>query len=70
MPMPASSLPKLLTVEETAEALRTTRAAVYAMVARAQLPGVIRLGRRVLVRADLLIEWLDQNRASSPEDRR
>lgn len=46
--------PELLTVEEVAELLRTTTKAVYTMVERAKLPGVVRLGRRVLIRsADL-----------------
>ena len=65
---PSEGVPTLLTVDETAGLLRTTRAAVYAMIARAQLPGVTRLGRRVLVRADALVHWLDQNRAPSPQE--
>jgi len=65
---PARVMPTLLTAEEVAELLRTTRIAVYAMVARAQIPGVIRLRRRVLFRAEDLLEWLDQNRAPSPKE--
>jgi excisionase family DNA binding protein len=61
-------LPVLLTVDEAAELLRTTRRAIYAMVERRQLPGVIRIRRRVLLRADDLLHWLDQKRASSPEE--
>ncbi|MDP2318241.1 MAG: helix-turn-helix domain-containing protein [Acidobacteriota bacterium] len=61
-------MPALLTVDEVADLLRTTRTAVYAMVARGQLPGVTRLGRRVLIRADELVKWLDQNRAPSPKE--
>ena len=38
--------PVLLTVDETAELLRTTRRAIYAMVERHQLPAVIRIRRR------------------------
>ena len=45
--------------------LRTTRRAVYAMVERAQLPGVTRIGRRVLVRSADLLDWLDQKSALS-----
>jgi excisionase family DNA binding protein len=62
------SLPVFLTVEEAADLLRTSRRAIYAMVARRQLPGVVRVRRRVLVRADDLLHWLDQKRASSPEE--
>ena len=60
--------PVLLTVGEAAELLRTTRRAIYAMIERHQLPGVIRIRRRVLFRADDLLHWLDQKRAPSPEE--
>jgi excisionase family DNA binding protein len=58
--------PSLLTASEVAAVLRTTRKAVYAMAERAQLPGVTRIGRRLLVRRDDLISWLDERRAASP----
>jgi excisionase family DNA binding protein len=58
----------LLTPDEVADVLRTSRSAVYAMVARRQLPGITRVGRRVLFRRDELIGWLDQNRAPSPKE--
>lgn len=58
-----ASLPMLLTVDDAAGLLRTTRRAVYAMVERRQLPGVVRLRRRVLLRSDDLLAWLDQQRA-------
>ncbi len=60
--------PTLLTMEEVAHALRTSPRAVYAMVGRKQLPGVIRIGRRVLVREDALLSWLDQKRTPSLEE--
>jgi excisionase family DNA binding protein len=61
-------IPLFLNVDEAAELLRTTRRAIYAMVERRQLPGVVRLRRRVLFRADDLLDWLDQKRAPSPEE--
>jgi excisionase family DNA binding protein len=63
-----TTLPVLLTVDDAADLLRTTRRAIYAMIERRQLPGVIRVRRRVLFRADDLLDWLDQKRAPSPEE--
>lgn len=60
--------PVLLTVDETADLLRTTRRAIYVMVERRQLPGLTRIGRRVLFRRDDLLHWLDQKRAPSPKE--
>jgi excisionase family DNA binding protein len=60
--------PLLLTVDEAAALLRTTRRAVYAMVERRQIPGVTRIRRRVLFRAADLLDWLDRNRAPSPKE--
>lgn len=60
--------PKLMTAAEVADLLRTTRGAIYAMADRRQLPGVIRVGRRLLVRADALLEWLDRNRVPSTQE--
>ena len=61
-------LPLLATVDETAALLRTTRKAIYAMIERGQLPGVIRIRRRVLIRTSSLLHWLDQKRAPSPKE--
>jgi excisionase family DNA binding protein len=57
-----------LTIDEAAALLRTTRRAIYAMIARRQLAGVVRIRRRALVRSDDLLHWLDQKRAPSPEE--
>jgi len=40
--------------------LRTSPTAVYHQVARGQLPGVVRVGRRVLVRRAVLERALDE----------
>ena len=57
-------LPVLLDTSEVAEVLRTSKRAIYAMIERSQLPGVVRIGRRVLFREDALVDWLRQK--SSP----
>ena len=64
----AIRLPILLTIDEAADLLRTSRRAIYAMIARRQLPGVVRIRRRVLVRSADLLNWLHQKRAPSPEE--
>jgi excisionase family DNA binding protein len=59
--------PNLLTPVEVADVLRTTKKAIYSMVERAQLPGVVRVGRRVLIREDALLDWLRQKSTTSLE---
>ncbi len=60
-------LPTLLTSGEVAELLRTTRKAIYSMAERGNIPGVVRIGRRVLVREDALLDWLRQKTSPSLE---
>ena len=55
----------VMTVEDVAELLRTTTRAIYAMVERRQLPGIVRIGRRVLFRSADLLNWLNQKSAPS-----
>jgi excisionase family DNA binding protein len=63
-----AQLPMLLTIDEAAVLLRTSRRAIYAMISRRQLPGIVRIRRRVLVRSADLLDWLRQKRAPSPEE--
>ena len=64
-------LPDLLTVDDVTALLRTSSKSVYSMIDRGQLPGVTRIGRRLRIRRDDLITWLDESRApSSKEERR
>jgi len=62
------NIPLLYTPHEVADLLRTSRIAIYAMAARGQIPGMIRIGRRLLFRTDALLDWLDQKRAPSPRE--
>ena len=58
----------LMTVAEVADFIRKSRNAVYAMVGRGQLPGVIRIGRNLRFRRDTLLDWIDQKDAPSPKE--
>ncbi len=64
------ALPMYLTPHETADLLRTTRKAVYVMIERGQLPGVTRIGRRVLLRSRAVLDWLDQKSCPSTSEER
>jgi len=64
-------MPVLLTTDEVATLLRTSRKAVYCMAERGQLPGKTRIGRRVLFRSRALVKYLDRKCASpSPKENR
>jgi excisionase family DNA binding protein len=63
-----SALPILMTATEVADLLRTSPKAIYTMVERGQLDGVVRIGRRMLVRRDELVDWLRKKSASSPKE--
>ena len=58
-------LPLYLKPEEAAALLRTTRKAIYVMAERRQLPGVTRVRKRLLIRTESLLQWLDQQGAPS-----
>jgi excisionase family DNA binding protein len=64
----STDLPTFLTPDEAATLLRTSRKAIYVMIERKQLPGVTRIGRRVLVRSESLLDWLHQKCASSLQE--
>ena len=64
----ANARPALLTADETASLLRTSRKAIYMMVGRGQLPGVVRIRRRMLFRTEVLLDWLRQKSAPSPKE--
>ena len=55
----------LLTPDDVARVLRTSRAAIYKMQERGQLPGVRRIGRRLLFDRAALLDWMGQNPTSS-----
>ena len=66
-PATQPDLGMFFTTAEVAQILRTTPKAVYALAARGLLPGVTRIGRRVLFRRAELLDWLRQKSAPSPK---
>jgi excisionase family DNA binding protein len=65
-----TALPYLMTASEAAALLRTTQKAIYARAERGLLPGLVRDGRRILIRRDELLRSLSEGRATSPEGHR
>ena len=66
--MNPEALPMYLTTGEAADLLRTTRKAIYVMIERRRLPGVKKIGRRVLIHTQTLVSWLDQQGAPSLQE--
>lgn len=62
------SLPIFLTAEEVAILLRTSRKSIYTMAERGQLPGVTKIGFRLLISRDDLLQWLDERRTLSSRE--
>ncbi|HET6437188.1 MAG TPA: helix-turn-helix domain-containing protein [Anaeromyxobacter sp.] len=56
----------LLTVPQVARLLGTTPKAIYHRAERGQLPGVVRVGRRLRVRRDRLLQYIEENSVPSP----
>ena len=62
-------LPFFLTSAEAADLLRITRKALYIMVERGTVPGVIRRSpRRIVFDTDVLRQFLRQQVTSSPRE--
>ena len=53
-------LPIFMNPDEVADLLRTTRKAIYVKIERRQLPGVRKIGKKILIRSTELLEWIDQ----------
>lgn len=62
LPAPSATLPQLFTPEQVAQWLGTSRKAIYARLERGQLArqAVVRIGRRLYLRGDVLLVWLEQ----------
>jgi excisionase family DNA binding protein len=62
VPAPNTTLPQLLTPDQVAQWLGTSRKAIYARLERGQLArhAVVRIGRRLYFRGDALLVWLEE----------
>lgn len=63
---PVDTSNDLLTVKETAAFMRTTPKAIYKRKERGELPGAVKVGRRLLVRRRDLVASLAEGRVASP----
>lgn len=54
-----TNLPEIMSVEETAEFLRTTKGSIYQQVSKGTIP-IIKRGERVLFSRTDLLKWLEQ----------
>jgi excisionase family DNA binding protein len=57
--------PPVLTVQELAVLLATSRSGVYSRVARGQIPGAFRIGRSLRFDRRVIAQWLSANKASA-----
>lgn len=58
-------VPPLMTVEELAILLQTSKGAVYARLARGGIPGALRLGRTLRFDRRVIVHWLSANSTSA-----
>lgn len=62
----STAVSPLMTPDELASWLHCTRRAVYDRVYRGQLPGPVRVGRRLYFLRDRVLIWLREATAPSP----
>lgn len=56
------AMPRLMTVPELAALLRVTEAAVRSMMQRREVPGIVRIRRRIRFDAAAIGRWIIENR--------
>lgn len=61
----ALAVPPLMTVEELALLLQTSKGAIYARLARGGIPGALRLGRTLRFDRRVIVQWLSANSTSA-----
>lgn len=62
-----AELPELLTVEEVAAWLKTSRKAIYAKAERGVIPGATHIGSRLYFFRRDLLRWAEQGRVPDME---
>lgn len=60
-------IPRLVDAEEIADVFGVPRQQVHQMIRDQQLPGIVKLGRRVRVREDKLREFIEAGGCGLPE---
>lgn len=58
LPTPQLAEQPLMRIEDVAARLAVTKAAAYAMIEKGQVPGTVRLSRRVRVVREIFDAWL------------
>jgi excisionase family DNA binding protein len=66
--MTSSIQPLLLRPSEVARLLAVSRSRTYEMIARGELPGIVRIGRSVRVSRQALVDWIDRQAAEPTGD--
>ena len=61
---------EMMDVRELTELLGLNRKTVYGLIASGEIPGVRRLGRRIVVHRATVIRWLGNGQGSVPRSRR
>jgi excisionase family DNA binding protein len=64
--MNENHLERLLTVAEVAEYLRLSKAQVYAMIARKEIPAIRISERRIVVSENDLVRWVQKQKSNDP----
>ncbi|MEO8215216.1 MAG: helix-turn-helix domain-containing protein [Myxococcales bacterium] len=63
-------LPRVLTPDELAKVLRVRRRSVYEAIARGDIPGVRRIGRKVRIDRDSVLAWMADGHGRAPRSSR
>ncbi len=56
----------LLTVSDICQMLKISKGGIYQMVQRAELPGILKIGRRLRFRAEEIERWLAECEIKQP----